>query len=170
MAGKRVILGAMAAGLLLAACGGGEPSRLMNLRPTHAGPDEFSILPTKPLEIPTDLASLPTPTPGGANLVDPNPLNDAVVALGGRPGAGGTDPALIAAASRNGVSPTIRSDLAREDVDFRTKQSPTLLERLFGTSTYHRAYADQSVNSDAELQRWRQVDRRTPSATPAASR
>lgn len=168
MAGKCVILGAMAAGLFLSACGGGEPNRLMNLRPTHAGPDEFSILPTKPLQIPSDLTNLPTPTPGGSNLVDQNPLADAVIALGGRPGAGTTDPALIAAATRNGVSPTIRGDLAREDAEFRAKQSPSLLERLFGTSTYHRVYADQTVNSGSELERWRQVDRRTPSAPPTS--
>lgn len=170
MAGTRFVLGVVASGLLLAACGGGEPNRLMNLRSTTNGPDEFSILPTKPLEIPKDLATLPEPTPGGANLVDPNPLADAVVALGGKPGAGTSDNALIAATTRNGVSGNIRQELASEDAAFRNRQSPSLLERLFGTSSYYRVYQDQAIDNEAELQKWRQVDRRTPSATPSNAR
>lgn len=80
--------GAALAMLLLAGCGGGEP-QLMNLRSTGPGPDEFGIMPVKPLEIPETIAALPAPTPGGANLADPNPLGDAVAALGGnRPGPG----------------------------------------------------------------------------------
>ncbi len=36
------------------------------------GPDEFAILPTKPLEMPADVAALPPPTPGAANRADPS--------------------------------------------------------------------------------------------------
>ena len=62
---KTLTLGAML--VALAACGGSGDPNLMNLRNTESGPDEFSVLPTEPIEMPQDLASLPTPTPGGVN-------------------------------------------------------------------------------------------------------
>ena len=72
--------------LALGACGSGnrEP-HLMNLRSSTNGPDEFSILPPKGLELPPDLAALPEPTPGGGNLTDQHPMDDAIVALGRQP-------------------------------------------------------------------------------------
>ena len=68
--------------LSLAACGGGdaEPNLLNIKQPRSEGPDEFSVLPTKPLQMPQDLASLPAPTPGGRNLVDPTPELDVAQA------------------------------------------------------------------------------------------
>ena len=52
----------------LAACGrlaGDEkkPPQLMNIKSASRSPDEFNILPTKPLQMPEDIASLPEPTP-----------------------------------------------------------------------------------------------------------
>ncbi len=168
-AGKGAVLSALAAGLLLSACGGGD-NRLMNLRSPHDGPDEFAILPTKPLEMPQDFTQLPPPEPGARNLVDPKPLDDAVIALGGRPGAGGNDAALASAAGRYGVSGGIREQLAAEDAQIRSRNSPRLLERLFGSSTYHRVYGRQAIGSDTELERWRRAGARTPSAPPAYDR
>lgn len=170
-AGKVRIPVILAAVLLVAACGNpdGGP-QLMNLRSPHEGPDEFAILPTKPLQIPSDLKTLPEPQPGGANLVDPDPLADAVIALGGRPGAGSTDAALVAAAGRNGVSSGIREELAEEDAAFRERNKPRLLERLTGSSTYHRAYSGQTTSARGELERWRAIDARTPAAPPRDAR
>lgn len=169
-AGKGAVLGALGLVLVLSACGGGEPQPLMNLRSPHDGPDEFAILPTKPLEMPKDFKALPPPEPGARNLVDPAPLDDAVIALGGRPGAGGTDGALVAAAGRNGVSGGIREQLAADDATFRGRNEPRLLERLFGTSTYHRVYGREALRADPELDRWRRANARTPSATPGYDR
>lgn len=169
-AGKGAVLYALATGLLLSACGSDEGQRLMNLRSPHDGPDEFAILPTKPLEMPKSFAELPPPEPGARNRVDPAPLDDAVIALGGRPGAGGSDGALTSAAGRYGVSGNIRGQLAAEDAEIRRRNGPRLLERLFGSSTYHRVYSRQSVESDAELQRWRAAGARTPSAPPSYDR
>jgi hypothetical protein len=169
-AGKRGVLGALAAVLVLGACGDRDAPRLMNLRSPHDGPDEFAILPTKPLEMPADFASLPTPQPGARNLVDPAPLDDAVIALGGRPGAGGGDGALVSAAGRYGVAGNIREQLAAEDEAFRGRNSPRLLERLVGTSTYRRIYGTNALRPDPELQRWRQAGARTPSVPPADDR
>lgn len=170
-AGKGAALGALGLVLVLSACGSrDEPQRLMNLRSPHDGPDEFAILPTKPLQMPKDFKELPPPEPGARNLVDPAPLDDAVIALGGRPGAGGTDAALVAAAGRGGVAGNIREQLAAEDEAFRSRNSPRLLERIFGTSTYHRVYGNSALRADPELERWRRANARTPSATPPYDR
>ena len=63
--------------LALAACGGGETEpNLLNInQPRAEGPDEFAVLPTKPLEMPEDVASLPAPTPGGVNRTDVSTLS-----------------------------------------------------------------------------------------------
>jgi len=169
-AGKGAALGALGLVLLLAACGDREDQRLMNLRSPHDGPDEFAILPTKPLEMPKDFKALPEPQPGARNLVDPAPLDDAVIALGGRPGAGGGDAALVAAAGRNGVAGNIREQLAAEDEAFRGRNGPLLLERLFGSSAYNRVYSRSALQADPELERWRRANARTPSATPPYDR
>jgi hypothetical protein len=167
---KGAVLGALGLVLVLSACGGRDDARLMNLRSPHDGPDEFAILPTKPLEMPKDFKSLPEPQPGARNLVDPAPLDDAVIALGGRPGAGGTDAALVGAAGRAGVAGNIREQLAAEDEAFRGRNGPLLLERLFGSSAYNRVYSRDALRADPELDRWRRANARTPSATPSYDR
>lgn len=170
-AGRGVMICALIAGLVLSACSRGdeEAPRLMNLRSTHDGPDEFGILPPKPLEMPQDFTTLPEPEPGGANRSDPTPLDDAVAALGGRPGAGTADGALMSAAGRYGVSPTVREELAADDLQTRRQGRPKFLERLFGTSVYNKAYEGSAVRQYDELERWRAGDRRTPAAPPDPS-
>ena len=162
----------IAAGVGLAGCS--NDGTLMNLKSGQDGPDEFAILPTKPLSMPTDLAVLPTPTPGGANITDPTPLGDAVGALGGNParlannGVGASDGGLVTYASRYGVQPGIRQDLAVADQEWRAANSRRLLERLAQTSVYLRAYLPMTLDPDAELLRWRRAGAKTPSAPPAA--
>lgn len=163
---RGVIGGALGVAVLLAACGDSGEPRLRNLTATKSGPDEFAILPPKPLQIPADIAALPEPTPGGSNLTDPNPLDDAVLALGGRPGAGGGDAALVTAATRHGVSGTVREDLAAEDRALRDRSRPRLLERLLGVDVYNRAYSNQAVSQQDELERFRSVGTRTPASPP----
>lgn len=159
------------AGLGLAGCS--NDPRLMNLKSGQDGPDEFAILPTKPLEMPADLAVLPSPTPGGANITDPTPFGDAVGALGGNPtrlannGVGAADGGLVSYASRNGVQPGIRTELAQADAEWRSKHSRRLLERLAQTSVYLLAYRPMILDADAELLRWRRAGAQTPSAPPA---
>lgn len=161
----------LALAVLLAGCADRDnPAGLMNLRPQHEGPDEFAIMPTKPLEMPQDFSALPTPVPGAANLVDRNPRDEAVIALGGRPGAGSTDGALVAAAGRHGTSAGIREELAADDAAFRARQRPKLLERLFGRSSYHSAYGRDTTAPDAELDLWRRAGARTPAVPPVSDR
>ncbi|MFN3641307.1 MAG: DUF3035 domain-containing protein [Gemmobacter sp.] len=166
MTARRIVLAALAATMALSACGNRDDVRLRSDRRAGAGPDEFAIVPPRPLEIPADLRALPEPTPGGANRTDQTPLDDAVAALGGRPGAGGADAALVAAGTRLGVSPTVREDLAAEDAALRRRNRPRVLERLFGTDVYDRAYQRQAVRQYPELERWRSAGARTPSAPP----
>lgn len=154
--------------LLLSACGGGGEPRLMNLRQTTQGPDEFAILPPKPLQMPDSLTALPDPTPGGDNRTDPTPREDAIVALGGRPGAGaGGDAGLLAHTARYGRAGDIRQTLAAEDLEFRRDNKGRVLERVFNVNVYFRAYRNQSLDQQAELQRWRRAGARTVSAPPA---
>lgn len=155
----------------LAACGGGDP-RLMNVTSNTRGPDEFAILPTQPLQIPTDFANLPQPIPGGPNRTDPAPQADAIAALGGNAGAAmrpvpATDGALVAHATRTGVTPTIRAELAAADLEFRRANRSRLLERAFNVNVYNRVYGPFSLDQHAELERWRAAGVRTVGAPPA---
>ncbi|SLN63331.1 hypothetical protein PSA7680_03340 [Pseudoruegeria aquimaris] len=168
----RSIAAAFAALTLLSACGGSDYG-LMNIRSEDGTPDEFGILPTKPLETPESFASLPTPTPGGTNLVDPTPKSDAVAALGGNPsalaegrGIASSDGGMVRYASRYGVTPDIRSVLAQEDAEFRKGKGPLLFERWVGKSVYFEAYRSQALDQTAELQRFRRAGVKTPSAPP----
>lgn len=144
----------------LSACGSNQ---LMNIETGQNSPDEFAILPTRSLSMPPDLALLPEPTPGGANITDPTPAADAVAALGGNParladqGVGAADQALVAHASRRGTDPAIRQRLAQADADWRSGNRRRPLEALFGTTVYQRAYRPLALDSTAEQQRWQRV-------------
>ena len=154
----------LSAAALLVGCG--DPS-LMNLRNTESGPDEFAVLPSEPIEIPSDLASLPTPTPGGINRTDPNPEADAIAALGGnveRATRNAGD--IVTYASRLGVAPEIRGVLASEDAEFRDRNQGLILERLAGVNVYYSAYDEMSLDQYNELERLRRAGVRTPSAPP----
>lgn len=165
-AGKAII--AVATMLTLAACGDVTP-QLMNLR-TGEGPDEFGIVPPKPLEMPESLAELPQPALGGANRADPQPVDEAIIALGGRPSAEGGIPAgdgaLYNHAARFGVESGIRSTLAAEDLEWRRANNGRVLERVFNVNVYYRAYRKQQLDQQAELARWRAMGVKTPSAPP----
>lgn len=154
----------------LAACS--TDPHLMNVSAGRSSPDEFAILPTKPLQMPSDLNALPAPTPGGANITDPTPQADAVAALGGNPaqlsaqGVGAADGALIAHATRLGRDPAIRQTTAQEDVEWRSRHSRRLLEVLARTNVYYRAYEPMTLDSWAELERWRPTGVQLPAAPP----
>ncbi len=160
--------------VLLASCGAKDKApELMHMRSTSRAPDEFSILPTKPLVLPEDMAALPAPTPGGENITDPTPEADAIAALGGNPDAvtrRGTVPAadngLLAHARRFGVAGDIRTTLAAEDLEYRRQNDGRLLERLLNVNVYFKAYEPMSLDQYAELERWRKIGVRTVGAPP----
>ena len=171
MAGRQFILAVAGASVLaLAGCADNENPVLMHAGAQERGPDEFSILPTRPLEMPPSLAELPPPNPSGTNRVDPQPRADIARALGGNPAVavarGTADGGIVNHASRFGRSDNIRDQLAAEDLDFRRQNRGMLLERLFSVNVYHNAYQFMWLDKYAELDRWRRAGVRTPSAPP----
>ena len=168
---------ALIAILAVSACAKKTPD-LMNLRPAGNGPDEFGILPTKPLQTPDFAAALPTPTPGQNNLTDANPKADAVAALGGNPNRivargdgsiGRGDATLVNHARRYGANGAIRQMLAAEDIQHRRDNKGRILERWFNLNLYYKAYEKVSLDQYRELERFRRLGVRTPSAPPKSN-
>lgn len=156
-------------GIALAGCG---RKPLHSMRSNSEGPDEFMVLPVKPLTAPKDYDVLPAPTPGGANLVDQDPMADAVAALGGRPsvlqakGVPASDGALVASASRYGVPANARAAISQEDAEFRRKQGRMTSIKLFPVDRYSQVYRRQVMNSYEMNERFRQSGFDTPTAPP----
>ena len=164
--GRAVLVVAL---LGLAACSRQVTPELMRLTSGNEGPDEFAIVPSKPLVQPEDYTTLPPPTPGGANLADATPGADAIAALGGRPGAASpssADGALVRHAGRFGTSATIREDLAAADLEYRRRNNGRFLDRVFNRTVYFDAYEQLELNQHGELERFRRAGARTPSAPP----
>ena len=146
---------------------------LKDIRPQGPGPDEFGILPVKPLTNPNDYSFLPAPTPGGANLTDPTPKADAVVALGGSaaaldPGKGipSQDQALVVASSRYGVPANTRQVVAQEDEEFRKRQGRFTRIRLFPVDRYEQVYRKESLDPYKQAEALRRQGFATPAAPP----
>lgn len=143
------------------------------LQKPGTGPDEFLILPTKPLSAPESYSSLPAPTPGGSNLTDVNPRAEAVVALGGKPGALGPgsgvpsgDAALVTASSRYGVQPGVRATLAEEDANFRHRNRHLGRIKIVPVDRYEQLYRKQSIDPFAVSDQFRRAGAATPSSPP----
>ncbi|ETW12094.1 lipoprotein [Roseivivax marinus] len=175
MSGLRIATLAMIA-TTLAACSGirdGE-TNLRDVNDYRGTPEEFGIVPNRPLQMPQSFAQLPAPTEG-ANRADLTPLQDAVAALGGDPsrmavtGIPAGDTALVAAAGRRGVAAGIRRELAVDDAAFRRRKS-ILNFKIVRDDEYNRAYRGQSLDAQGWLQRVRRpgTSIRTPSAPPPA--
>lgn len=154
---------------LLAGCAN---TGLRDLRSNSAGPDEFGIQPVKALEQPDNFTTLPTPTPGKANLSDPQPLQDGAQAFGGRlddPNGPipARDGALVQHTSRLGVSQGIRETLAEADARFRKRKARFTQIRIVPVDRYNQAYRREALDPQAERTRWRRAGARTPTAPPA---
>ncbi|SLN47154.1 DUF3035 domain-containing protein [Ruegeria meonggei] len=147
---------------------------LRHLEAPGPGPDEFAVMPVKPLTQPQDYGFLPAPSPGGANLTDPNPKADAVVALGGNAAAltpgnaiPSSDSALVSASSRYGVTANTRQVVDTEDAEFRRRQGRLTQLRLFKVDRYSQVYRRQALDASKQTQAARRAGIETPSAPPA---
>ncbi len=155
----------------VAGCERREPGLMQPQRGQNT-PDEFAILPSKPIEIPDNLAALPAPTSGVANRTDVNPRAEAVAALGGNParieldGKLGSDGALIRQTTRYGVDPQIRTNLAEADLEFRKRNRGRLMERLFGLTTYYDAYEREELDQHGTTWLFRRNGVGTSAAPP----
>jgi hypothetical protein len=156
----RKLIGLLIVAATLAACSRGGSDG-------QSGPDEFSILPARPLEAPATL-DLPAPTPGGVNLTDASATAAAIIALGGRDTAGAgvpaADSALVAYASRLGVDSSIRATLAAEDANILDRRG--WLSSLRRGDDYLKKYARFALDAYAELERFRAAGAAVPSAPP----
>lgn len=168
---SRVVMVILMLGLV-AACGS-KDKPLTRIKKTGNGPDEFLIIPGKPLQAPESYSALPAPTPGGSNLTDQNPLADGVNALGGNAGvlatAGipSTDAGLVRHASRYGVQAGIRQTLRTEDAQVRRRHGRVNIFNIGPTDDYTQAYRRQWLNSSSETRRLRRSGITVPSAPPA---
>ena len=105
-------------------------------------------------------------------MSDRDPVAEGIAALGGNPasraatGVPASDAALVQHASRNGVAPDIRSTLAAEDKDFRTRKSRFTKIRLFKTDRYAEAYKRQTLEPYGEWYKYRRTGVQTPAAPP----
>jgi hypothetical protein len=147
---------------------------LRDIRSTGTGPDEFLILPPKPLTAPTDYAALPVPTPGGGNLTDTNPQAEAVAALGGKPSAlvpgtsiPASDSGLVTASSRYGVAADVRQTLASEDAAFLKRKRRGGKIKIAPVDRYEQIYSKQTLDPFAANAAFRRAGVATPSAPPA---
>lgn len=172
----RLPLGAIILGLAAVVGGCSGNKGLIQLHSTGRGPEEFSVMPVKPLTEPANYTSLPAPTPGGINLVDTDPRAEAITALGGRAsaqsaqGVSSSDVALVNQASRYGVPANTRVALSETDAEFRKRRSKAFFSRLkLGRfDHYNEAYKGEAVDPYFESQRFRTGGALTPSSPPAS--
>ncbi|MEL7257351.1 MAG: DUF3035 domain-containing protein [Pseudomonadota bacterium] len=157
--------------MVLSACGSRDKEVVLTkLKNDDSGPEEFGIVPGKPLQAPENYTTLPQPNPGGVNITDQTPRADGIAALGGNPAAisGGissADGALVNHSRRYGVSSGIRQTLRREDSEVRRKHGRVNILRI-GPNDYSRAYRRQWLDSKEETARLRSLGIPTSSSPP----
>ncbi|MGI3211573.1 DUF3035 domain-containing protein [Roseovarius tibetensis] len=142
---------------------------------TGNGPDEFSVLPGKPLQPPEDPSRLPAPVPGATSRTDQNPLADGAAALGGNRSAPDATPdardaALVGHATRFGGTQAIRQTLAEEDRETRRRHGRVNILGILPGDDYVQAYRQQWLNAYAEERRLRNRGILTPASPPAPTR
>ncbi|CUH86786.1 hypothetical protein PH5382_00699 [Phaeobacter sp. CECT 5382] len=164
-----VILGLIGA----VAVSGCVQKELRDIRATGTGPDEFLVLPPKPLTEPADYSALPAPTPGGSNLTDANPQAEAIAALGGKPAAAeptgaipSGDAGLVTASSRYGVAANVRQTLAAEDAKFLKRKRRGGKIKIAPVDRYEQIYSKQTLDPFAVNAAFRRAGVATPSAPP----
>lgn len=166
----RFVIGMLLVVAAIAASGCSRQKGLHDLRHTGNGPDEFGIIPANPLTAPEDYTALPAPTPGGTNLTDRNPNEEAIVALGGRaPSATGvpsSDAAIVQASSRYGVAPDTRASIQAEDDKFRKVQGRWTRIKLFPVDRYGQIYRKEKLDPFQTADQFRKAGATTPSAPP----
>lgn len=132
------------------------------------GPDEFTVVKKRPLQMPSDMSALPTPRPGAPSLVDPTPTETAASVLTGGNASNATataatasagESSFLAAAGASQADPEIRQALEAEGADREVR----LLDGLLGSDEPDTAPLD----ADAEVDRLVEEARRKRGETGA---
>jgi hypothetical protein len=159
------ILGIFVTLFFIAACSS-DDARLRDLYDVGTGPEEFAVLPSKPLIIPSNLRELPVPDETVENLADPTPKRDLIEKLGGSidetKSAPKKDRDLLNYVSRAGVNSNIREELAEEDRKFLRRMGVLTGVKLFRVDRYNQIYRKMTLSAPKELERWRSLGIRTP--------
>jgi hypothetical protein len=159
------ILGIFVTLFFIAACSS-DDARLRDLYDVGTGPEEFAVLPSKPLIIPSNLRELPVPDETVENLADPTPKRDLIEKLGGSidetKSAPKKDRDLLNYVSRAGVNSNIREELAEEDRKFLRRMRVLTGVKLFRVDRYNQVYRKMTLSAPKELERWRSLGIRTP--------
>jgi len=154
--------------LVLSACDRGDSGQSLVERlgaSATPAPDEFMVMPRKPLILPDDLSLLPQPRPGLGNRADLTPVADAQIALGGGAGlapARTSDAPLLAAILP--AEANIRDILREEDREWRRRNRASLLARLFRVNTEATVYRRMILDQAEETRRLRALGVTTASA------
>ena len=157
----------MIAPLVLAGCVEGGVAGGLRAAGIAGKPDEFMVLPTRPLEMPQDMAALPPPTPGVPNRVDYRPRTEAIAGLTGRPGVPGNADGSVLVAQAGPRAPGIRQTLAVEDIEWRETHHGRLLERVFSKDKAALVYRPMVLDDAAALEQMRAAGVGVPPAPPA---
>ncbi len=153
--------------LTLAGCGEGGLAGGLRSAGVGASPDEFMVLPTRPLEMPQDLTALPPPLPGTVNRVDYQPKAEAIAGLTGRNAPAGTANGTALVARAGPRDPGIRAQLAAEDATWRETHHGLLIPRLLTRDKDALIYQPMVLDAAAEYDRLRAQGVRVPAAPPA---
>jgi hypothetical protein len=153
------------AALALAACEGGVAGVLRSSGATST-PDEFMVLPTRPLEMPENFAALPPPTPGRASRVDYQPHAEAIAGLTGAPGPAGNADGTVLVAQAGPRQPGIRQALAVEDAEWRETHRGLLIPRLIAKDRDTVTYQPMILDAPSEFERLRAAGVAQPPAPP----
>jgi hypothetical protein len=155
--------------LALSACAsGGGLAGALRASGVTSTPDEFMVLPTRPLEMPENFTTLPPPTPGATNRVDYRPHVEAIAGLTGAPGAPGNADGTVLVAQSGARQPGIRQTLAVEDVEWRSTHRGLLIPRLIAKDEDAVTYQPMILDSGAEFERLRAAGVEQPAAPPSA--
>lgn len=153
-------------GLMLSGCAGGLAGFLRSSGAVST-PDEFMVLPTRPLEMPTDLSTLPPPVPGSLNRVDYRPNAEAVAGLTGRQGPAGTADGSVLVARTGAGAAEIRTTLAVEDQEYRSSNRGRLLERWFSRDREALTYRNQTLDAPSTFETLRDHGVGVPAPPPS---
>jgi len=167
MGSRRILAAAtlLLAATAIAGCQGRGAAGVLRSAGVAGTPDEFMVLPTKPLEMPENLAALPPPVPGSPNRVDYRPHQDAVAGLTGRPALATTNAtALVARAGP--VDPNVRAELASEDAAWRATHHGLFFERMFSRDKAVVVYQQMVLDAPAEIERLRRIGVEVPPPPP----